>query len=504
MRRALVGTGLVWSVLLLGCDDDNGRPNIPANPDDLIAPPEWRSHHGVLDVSLTAGPAEITVAGVTFTSNVYEGTYVPPVLRVARGDRVHLDLINQIDVGLGIDQPQPTNLHYHGMAISPLPPADYIYLSVLPEAVDRMDPSTVHSSPQDTHPGHFEYDWTVPLDHPMGEHWYHPHAHGLTEPQNLGGMSGMLIVEGALATQYPELTTLRERVLYLKDIDLPGAADGAPKTKTINGQREPTIRLRPGEWQVWSVGNIGADAFFDLAVDGSDLWVLSLDGNLLTAPEPRPSVYLVPSSRTQIVVGGLAAGRYDLVSREVETGPQGDPNPQVKLATLVVEGEPVSGDAVAARLRQPAANPAAITPSAASVRALPITRQRRIVFSETADGDTFFIDGREFDPHRIDTSVQLGDVEEWTIVNVSGELHTFHIHQLDFLVTSFRAEQYDTTGLRDVIDVPFQRDGVPGEVTMIIPFTNPLIVGKFPYHCHIMEHEDNGMMANIEVRPAPP
>ncbi|HVK74696.1 MAG TPA: multicopper oxidase domain-containing protein [Kofleriaceae bacterium] len=89
-------------------------------------------------------------------------------------------------------------------------------------------------------------------------------------------------------------------------------------------------------------------------------------------------------------------------------------------------------------------------------------------------------------------------------VHVSGELHTFHIHQLDFLVTSFRGEQYDTTGLRDVIDVPFQRDGVPGEVTMIIPFTDPLIVGKFPYHCHIMEHEDNGMMANIEVRPAPP
>ena len=105
----------------------------------------------------------------------------------------------------------------------------------------------------------------------------------------------------------------------------------------------------------------------------------------------------------------------------------------------------------------------------------------------------------------MDAEATVGDVEEWTLVNETGERHTFHIHQLDFLVISINGNDEDATGLRDNIDLPYRDPvtGEPGVVTVIIPFTDPTIVGRFPFHCHILEHEDGGMMATMEVRPRP-
>ena len=75
----------------------------------------------------------------------------------------------------------------------------------------------------------------------------------------------------------------------------------------------------------------------------------------------------------------------------------------------------------------------------------------------------------------------------------------FHIHQLDFLVTSINGQAQPPDVLRDVVDLPYAQNGVPGEVKVIIPFTNPIMVGRFVYHCHIVGHEDAGMMANLVV-----
>jgi FtsP/CotA-like multicopper oxidase with cupredoxin domain len=91
--------------------------------------------------------------------------------------------------------------------------------------------------------------------------------------------------------------------------------------------------------------------------------------------------------------------------------------------------------------------------------------------------------------------VKLGSLEEWTIRNISGELHVFHIHQLDFQVTEVNGVKQAFIGYQDTVNVPYQ-----GRVKILIPFTNPVIVGKFVYHCHILEHEDKGMMAVIQVR----
>ena len=467
---------LVASWLLVSCNDSDG-PGL-----DIPEPEIINSRNGVLQVTLTQAPARITVAGRSFTSNVFNGQYIPPVLKMQRGDRLELELVNRIDkADIQIDGPQSTNLHYHGMVVPPKAPGDDVFLDVGAGAS-------------------YAYTWQVPMNHEQGTHWYHPHSHGLVEPQILSGMSGMLVVDGLIPQHYTAFLGLRERHLLLKDIVLPGADPDAPNTKTINGLLGGTLRMRPGEMQVWNLGNLGADAYFDFAVDGAQLWEINRDGNVLIQPKLLSSVYLPPGARsTVVVVAPLQIGNYGVRTLAVETGPQGDPNPEVRLATLAVGGAPVDSTALQARLLLPADSPNTIGDTPAELLSLPITRRRVVTFSETPDGNTFFIDGKEYDPGRDDITVTLGDVEEWTLRNVSGERHVFHIHQLDFLVTSVNGQPVPPENLNDVVDLPYAQNGVPGEVKVIIPFTDPIMVGRFVYHCHIVGHEDAGMMANLVV-----
>ena len=417
--------------LLVSCNDDDGLgPEIP-EPEILT------SRNGVLQVTLTQAPAMVTVAGRSFSSNVFNGQYIPPVLKLQRGDWMELQLINRIaKADIQIDGPQPTNLHYHGMVVPPVPPGDDVFLDVGTGA-------------------DYNYRWQVPADHAQGAHWYHPHSHGVVEPQILSGMSGMLVIDGLVSQHFTAFSGLVERHLLLKDIVLPGADPNAPNTKTINGLLGGTLRLRPGEMQVWNLGNLGADAYFDLAIDGVQMWEISRDGNIREQPALLSSVFLPPGSRsTVVVVAPLAVGQYPVRTLEVDTGPQGDPNPNVRLAAVVVSGSPVNSAELQARLLLPADNPDTIGVTPADALAQPITRRRVVTFSETEDGNTFFIDGKEYDPSRDDITVTLGDVEEWTLRNVSGERHVFHIHQLDFLVTAINGVDQPPDVLRDVVDLP--------------------------------------------------
>jgi suppressor of ftsI len=473
-RWVLAAALALW---LVACDSDDGLgPDIPE-------PQILDSRNGLLQVTLTQAPARITVAGRSFSSNVFNGQYIPPVLRMQRGDQLELQLVNRIGrADVQIDGPQQTNLHYHGMVVPPVAPGDDVFLDVAPNA-------------------EYAYRWQVPDDHSQGTHWYHPHSHGLVEPQILSGMSGMLVIDGLILQHYTAYTGLVERHLLLKDIVLPGANPDGPNTKTINGLLGGTLRMQPNEMQVWNLGNLGADAYFDLAIDGAQVWEINRDGNVLMQPKRLASVFLPPGSRsTVVVVAPAMAVNLAVRTLAVDTGPQGDPNPEVQLATLVVAGTPVDSTTLQARLLQPADNPADITPTPAQVASLPVTRQRTITFSESDDGNTFFIDGQEYDINRDDITVTLGDVEEWTLRNVSGERHVFHIHQLDFLVTSVNGQAQAEDSLRDVIDLPYAQNGLPGEVKVIIPFTNPIMVGRFVFHCHIVGHEDAGMMANLVVQ----
>ena len=219
---------------MTGADEPLGPP--------LIEPQVIRADHGVVELTLEAAPDPVTVAGRSFISNVYNGQYTPPVFLLRRGEELHLRLINRIGpADVQIDDTQATNLHYHGMSVSPNPPADDIYITI--PSLDMIEnPETLsHSNHQMAMRDDFVFDYRsrVPDDHEQGAFWYHSHAHGQAEPQVLSGLSGLFLVDGFINDWYPSLVGLQQRFLVLKDVELPGAADGAPKTKTINGQSNP-------------------------------------------------------------------------------------------------------------------------------------------------------------------------------------------------------------------------------------------------------------------------
>jgi FtsP/CotA-like multicopper oxidase with cupredoxin domain len=109
------------------------------------------------------------------------------------------------------------------------------------------------------------------------------------------------------------------------------------------------------------------------------------------------------------------------------------------------------------------------------------------------------IDGHVMEEDRVDQTVKLGDTEEWTVVNTDQQYHSFHIHQTAFLVTEVNGVHQDEASLRDTFSLPPATAARPGVLKVVIPFTDPVIVGRFVYHCHAVDHEDKGMMGVIEV-----
>lgn len=469
----LAGMALALSWMSCG-GDDAPTPSGPPfeNPSQLV------SSDGVLEAEFTVETTLVSVAGKQLTTQLYNGLYVPPTLRVKPGDTVNLHLRNRIA--------EQTNLHYHGMNISPLGNSDNVFVHVLPER-------------------DFDYVLRIPENHPTGLFYYHPHLYGLTERQIMGGMSGLMVVEGLL-DPFPDLAGITELQMQLKDTQivdgrLPEEIDpSAPTNHTLNGLVNPTIRMRPGELQLWRIGNIGADLYYPLVLEGHTFYHVARDGNRQNQLTSSDELLLPPSSRFEVLVRAGAKGSYRFKSLDFDTGPVGDRYPGVTLATVVVDGDPVA----------PRPLPTDFPP-VPDLRDVPRT-PRTIVFDESADGNTFFIDGKTFDPDVVDTSVTLGSTEEWTIKNCTQELHVFHIHQLDFQVVSVNGVEQPFLGRQDTVNLPYASDegegdedcetGTPGVVKVIIPFTNPNILGKFVYHCHIGGHEDNGMMATIEVTEA--
>ena len=445
-------------LLPLACSLASG--SVPVASETFVNPPEIVSSNGVLSATLTAGPAMVKIGSKDVLARVYDGVYVPPTLRARPGDTIELRLVNRLGT--------PTNLHYHGLEVSPRGRSDNVFIHVGTSEV-------------------FDYEVAIPRDHGAGLYWYHAHQHGLSESQVGGGMSGGLIIEGLL-DPFPELKGIRERVMLLKDSEINGGAigpkhDPAKSTRTLNGLINPTVMIRPGETQFWRIGNIGANAYYRLQLDGHTFYKIAQDGNRLNRLVELDEIILPAGSRVEVLVRGGAPGTYRFRSLAFNTGLDGDQNPEVILATVVAEGPP----------QQPVSLPATLPP-VADLRSQSVAHRREIVFSESPG--KFLINEKQFDMDRVDTTVSLGDVEEWTIRNAADEMHTFHIHQVHFQIVEVNGQPVPFIGVQDNVNVP-----VRGVVKILVPFTDPVIVGRFVYHCHILSHEDKGMMAVIEVKP---
>ncbi len=457
---ALVGWGIA------GCGDGGGSSGPPPVP--FSNPPEIVSKDGVLSATLTVEPAVQTVAGeeVTFIA-LYNGLYMPPVLRVQPGDQIELKLRN-----FGVTD---TNVHYHGLNVTPMGAGDNIFLDIMPGIT-------------------FAYDFAIPDDHPQGLYWYHPHFDPLLNMQIAGGMSGGLIIGNILAP-FPQLQGIPERVILLKDLKtengepVPDPDPSGPTTRTINGLFQPQITMQPGQLEFWRIGNIGSNIFYQLSLNQQPFNIIAIDGNLQNQITTTDTLIIPPGGRIEALVYGPKQGSYQLQAAKFDTGPDGDDYPGQLLATVVSQGSTVPQIPLPTNF-----------PPLTDLSKGPITRQRSIVFADTANPNQFTINGKPYTPDCLDTVTTLGDIEEWTIQNTAQEAHVFHIHQLDFQVVQVDGVLKPFTGYQDVVTLPPATDDGPSVVRIIIPFTNPVIVGKFVYHCHIIQHEDQGMMATILVQ----
>ena len=475
---AIVGGGVgAWRSL--GATSSSSLEARSGQP--LREPPTLASRAGILEVALTAAPGAV-VAGRRTTALGYNGTTPGPTLRVAPGDVLRLTLANELD--------QTTNLHTHGLHVSPEGNGDNVFRMVEPG--ERAT-----------------YEYVVPADHPTGTFWYHPHHHGTVADQVFGGLFGALVVA---APSESEAGAVRERVLVLSDTTL--TSDGAVAAVStrdvmagregelllVNGQLRPRIDCTAGVPERWRVVNACTSRFLELRLDDHPWGFVGYDGHALAAPEERSTVVLAPGNRADLVVEPTRSGLFTLRTLAHDRGGMGMMNGSGSRSTSAPTTLATVSVAGPAPDQAPGRSLAAPTVSAVDLRGLAVDGRRRITFTMgmgmgMGGGMTFGFDGQEFDPTRLDQQVALGTLEEWTLANTSPMDHPFHLHVWPMQVVD--APDADPSGQpdwRDVVIVPAR-----GQVTVRIRFDD--FGGRTVYHCHVLDHEDHGMMGTIEVQP---
>jgi FtsP/CotA-like multicopper oxidase with cupredoxin domain len=433
----------------------------------------------------------------------------------------------------GVMDASSTNLHFHGLTVPPVCHQDETVKTLVPAASS------------------FEYRFQIPKDEPPGLYWYHPHPHGFSEQQVLGGASGALIVEGVEQVNHA-VKGLPERVLVLRDqwvrnskIDpkkpdpnKPGKDLSLNFVPVLYPEYQPAvIRMRPAERQFWRVLNASADTYIDLKVHFGEkpqfLGVIGLDGVPFGYADGSPADHIVwqshillpPAGRAEFVFNGPGLGEAaTLMTQAVETGPTYDADSPPPMNGVIAADDdnsptrPLANIVAAADAVDP--DPKDDSFSIVKAGAPPLstvkpTRERKLFFSETTLDPKnpsaplkFFIteDGKTpvaYDPtsELPNITVHQGDVEDWTIENRSNETHAFHIHQTHFVVLERHSVPVNEPHLRDTINVPYWDGFTPlyPSIKIRVDFRDPNIVGTFPYHCHILQHEDGGMMGTIRV-----
>ncbi len=418
---------------------------------------EFTAKDGLLSVTLVAAPKSITLDKVHIEGQIYNDDYPGPLLRVYPGDTLRIKLVNHLT--------EPTNLHFHGYQGTPLGNSDNMHISVMPGQS-------------------FDYEVIIPKTQPPGIYWYHDHIHGMAEKHIKSGLSGGLEVMG-FADQFPELKGITERLYVLKDYEIEGSTDPYVLNElheyiqTFNGQTFFHATMRPGESQLWRFMNSSANLYFHLMIKDHSFRMIGDDAAAMNQEIETKSIDVKPASRVDFIVTAGAPGEYDIVSDKVLTGSK----TQRSVGQLTIAGPPAQSVPQIAKF-----------PTFDDLRMGRIDERRTFVLTQLNDDKNYFINGKKFDHARVDTRVPLGNIEEWTIRNDTGDLHVFHIHQISFQVIEVNGVPQTFTGRVDVARVPEK-----GSIKVLMPFTDPLILGEFMYHCHVLHHEDNGMMANIEV-----
>jgi FtsP/CotA-like multicopper oxidase with cupredoxin domain len=303
-----------------------------------------------------------------------------------------------------------------------------------------------------------------------------------------------------------------ERVLVVSDTTLDGAGDILPvpamermmgregELILVNGQSNPQLRARPGERERWRIVNACVARYLRLRLDGQQLQLLGMDSGRFQKPEKVEELLLMPGNRADLLVTTatgdsiLRAFRQNrgslpgMMGQGFGAGSPADQAEGTALATLRVSGE--------------SAAPPTTVPAyqgLGDLRSAVVAARRQVVLAAGMGmgGGTgmmrFTLNGREFSEARTDTTVAGGNVEEWTLTNTSPMDHPFHLHVWPMQIIEEMGQSIQTAVWRDVVNVPAN-----GRVKVRVAFTD--FRGRSAYHCHILDHEDLGMMGVIEVK----
>jgi FtsP/CotA-like multicopper oxidase with cupredoxin domain len=512
----------------------------------VTAPPELKSSGGTLEVTFnfqTVTDAQGLVRYCYVTSTGLEA----PTLRVNPGDTLIIHFNNHLPVtaatsasdnmaGMkmaltpndsstssvcnGVMSADASNIHFHGTNVAPVCGQDEVVHTLVA-------------------PGQsFTYNVQVPSNEPPGLYWYHPHPHGFSEGQVQGGATGALIVEG-IQNVDTALAGLTERTFVLRDQVLPASEANDSNIPawdlsinyvpvTYPSYTPAVIMTNPAQQELWRVANTAADTIMNLEyiVNGvaQPVQVVAIDGYPIIsgssgqASVGETSVLLPPGARVEFVVTTPNVGDQAQLSTQYwNTGPDGDYDPTRTLANIV--SQVGAENAVAAH--------ATVSKLPTEVVATKVTRfanlsqttpvaQRNLYFSEVLQDPTnpnspttFFITEQGQTPAAFTMDqapnivVHSGTVEDWVIENTATEDHIFHIHQIHFQVLEVNGQPVNDPAIRDTVDLPYwDGTGPYPSVKVRMDFRDPNIIGTFVYHCHILQHEDAGMMGEIQVLPA--
>jgi FtsP/CotA-like multicopper oxidase with cupredoxin domain len=498
-------------------------------------PPALRSQNGKLTVNLSYNTATDAAGRTLYCFTTPNGTE-SPTLYVKPGDNLIVNVKNNLPAaapagamqmstnaatvcGAPMMDSSSVNIHYHGTNVSPTCHSDEVI-------------HTLINSGQT-----FTYNIQFPTDEPPGLYWYHPHVHGIAETAVQGGASGAIVVQGIENVQ-PAVAGLPERLLIIRDQNVAGQPmpGGAVPSWDLTLNYVPiaypaltpaAINMGNGAQEFWRVANASADTILDLQVvyDGAPqtLMVVGLDGVPVGSQDgtqlgtliPLTHLRLPPASRMEFIITGPSARvkNAQFVTQAINTGPNGDNDTARVLATIVAGEE--DDDSTVSRVPKVSGPP--WKPRFGGLANAPVNTTRNLYFSENATQTQFFITVAGQTPAVFSANnppaivTKQGSVEDWIIENRAMENHEFHFHQIHFLVLSQNNFQINGAQpvpaiqgqMMDMIEIPYW-DGNPAHpypsVKVRMDFRGA-DVGDFVYHCHILNHEDQGMMAIIRVLP---